>query len=285
MKKIFLLFILSQFSLSCQNYGKLELITSFPSVLDEISGIEFVTNSELLWTLNDSGNEAKIYGYNLQTNKIQKTITITNGKNKDWEDLASDDKGNLYIGDFGNNRSKRKNQTIYSVIDLARIDSDTTHALKTTFYFEDQKRYPAKRKNRNYDVEAFIFFKNNFYLFTRNRSSEFDGTTKMYKVPAKEGHFKAKLMDEYITCENASNCQITSATYNHKNGEIALLSYNKVWIISDYEKDQFLKGSIKKIKLGFNSQKESVTFKTNKSLLIADERAKNKGGNLYLLKL
>lgn len=42
---------------------------------------------------------------------------------------------------------------------------------------------------------------------------------------------------------------------------------------------------MKKINLTHRSQKESITFKDNNTLLISDEKAHGTGGNLYELKL
>ena len=99
----FLFFVLA----SCSNYGQLTLVSDLPSSLKEVSGNEIIYNSELIWMLNDSGNKAEVFGVN-KDGKIKSIIKIK-AKNHDWEDLTSDEKGNLYIGDFGNNNLKEKN--------------------------------------------------------------------------------------------------------------------------------------------------------------------------------
>jgi len=50
-----------------------------------------------------------------------------------------------------------------------------------------------------------------FYLFTKNRSSEFDGTTLMYGIPNIAGNHAAKLMGSFKSCGDFRNCAITSA--------------------------------------------------------------------------
>ena len=40
---------------------------------------------------------------------------FTNALNIDWEDLTSDSIGNIYIGDFGDNKKERKTYVIYKV--------------------------------------------------------------------------------------------------------------------------------------------------------------------------
>jgi hypothetical protein len=60
----------------------------------------------LLWVIEDS-NANKIYGLNPK-GKLEKSITIQNAENIDWEEITKDKEGNLYIGDFGNNENKEK---------------------------------------------------------------------------------------------------------------------------------------------------------------------------------
>jgi hypothetical protein len=47
---------------SCSQSGVLNKVFSFPSTLKEVSGIEVINKSKLIWVLQDSGNEAAIYG-------------------------------------------------------------------------------------------------------------------------------------------------------------------------------------------------------------------------------
>lgn len=270
---------------SCQDFGKLKIVASLPKLLDEASGVTGSSNNNFLWMVNDSGGKAEIYGFDVTSSKIVKTILLADIKNIDWEDLASDTNGNIYVGDFGNNFNKRKDLTIYTVKKEDIMKGEKVLPIKTTFYFEDQKKFPPKHKDRNFDVEAFFYKDAFFYLFTRNRSSGFDGTTKLYRIPVNEGSFKAELLDSYKTCGDAKDCQVTSACLDPLSGRIALLSYNKVWIISDYVGDDFFHGNIHEIKLGHYSQKEGISFKDTNTLYITDERNGNDGGNVYELSL
>ncbi len=285
MIRIFLIitFILSV--ANCQQSGKIKLIASLPGSVDEVSGIELIPNSDLVWMINDSGNSNTLYGYDIVSNSIERTIRISNAMNRDWEDLATDTLGNLYIGDFGNNKNKRKDLTIYGITGLLNNTNDELEASVTTFTFEDQKKFPPKSKKFNFDVEAFIHLNDHFYLFTKNRSSKFDGVFKVYRIPAEEGHFTAELIDQYSFCDQKKECQITSSAIHHDTGTLALLSSNKVWLLKNYHQDRFFSGDILTIELDHHSQKESITFKSLNEIYIADERYGIEGGNLYSLKL
>ena len=285
MKNLSLLLLLSVFTASCQDYGKLQLIADLPGLAKEVSGIEKFEGEDLIWLVNDSRNPPEVYAFSLETNKVEKTIRVKNASNIDWEDLARDTIGNLYVGDFGNNNSNREDLTIYTIAQPGSLEKRRTEALITTFYLEDQEKFPPKEKNLSFDVEAFIYLKGNFYLFTRNRAKKFDGISKIYRLPAQEGHFKAELIGSFKTGNDQSDCQVTSAAIHHATGKIALLSYNKVWIFSDYKDDDFTSGTVTEFKLKHTSQKESICFKSENELYIADERSHGEGGNLYLLNL
>jgi hypothetical protein len=284
MRNLVVCFFLSVTVSSCQDFGKLQLVASLPASLEEISGIEKTPQSELMWAVSDSHNSATLYGFNPTSQNIEKTINLNGIKNKDWEDLAADPEGNIYIGDFGNNNNKRKHLAIHKISSVI-ANTDEKIIFTTTFEYEDQTEFPPKKKHLNFDVESFIFLNNHFYLFTRNRSSHFDGTVKLYKIPAKSGHHKAKVISSYKTCDDKDNCQITAATIDFETGTIVLLSNAKIWLLKDYVKDDFFSGSITEIDLGHRSQKESICFKDANTLYIADEQNGVLGGNVYEFQL
>lgn len=284
MKKIGLFLLLCSPFLSCQNLGKLEFVHDLPSQMREVSGIAWDEGQQLLWMVNDSGNKAEIYGFNIEQGLIERTVTLEGIQNKDWEDLAMNPNGTLYVGDFGNNSNKRKDLVIYHV-PKPGSNNPNEEVLMTRYTYADQKKFPPKRKYRNFDVESFVFLDGHFYLFTRNRSSQFDGTTKVYKLPARAGEQVAVPVGSFVSCEDRKDCEITAAAIDQATGNIAVLSYNKVWIFSDFPEDRITEGSIEKIKLGHSSQKESLSYKSSNELLIADERSGTSGRNLYLLKL
>lgn len=283
---IFIAFITTQ--CQPQDYGELEYYLTLPQVLEENSGISMSQNANHLYMINDSGGSPTLFTIDLDVKETIQDITLSNAQNVDWEDLASF--GNtVFVGDFGNNDNKRKDQTIYWVEDIGQITegSYTAFAKATTFTFEDQKKYPPKKKNQNFDVEAFLVYQSHFYLFTRNRTpnKKFDGITKVYKIPMKEGAQTAMLIDQFKTCSDRDDCQITSAAIHQQTGKIVLLSYNKVWVLENYTGDHFFSGDITKIKLEHTSQKESITFKDQNTVFISEESSSKTQGNLYTLDL
>ncbi|KGL58490.1 MULTISPECIES: hypothetical protein [unclassified Polaribacter] len=280
LKKIFSFFTFL-FLISCQNFGQLSFLADLPKDLKEVSGNETIRNSNLIWMLNDGGNESKIYAVSEQ-GKIKREVYIKN-KNHDWEDLTSDEKGNIYIGDFGNNLSKRKNLTILK-IEEKYLKKKNTEAIRIEFTYENQHKFPPKKKGLYFDAEAFFYFKGYMYIFTKSRVHNKYGKTFLYKLPAKKGKHIAKLIGEFENC-NDLECWITSADISADGKKVALLSQKNILIFSDYKEDNFLSGNVKKIELEHRTQKEGLCFKDNYTLLITDEKAHGVGGNLYELKV
>jgi hypothetical protein len=276
-------FIVSSFLLcSCTNYGQLEVIADLPGSLHENSGIQLIHNSNLLWALNDGGNKNRIYGINTK-GEIKKVVTI-NAKNNDWEDLTSDPKGNLYIGDFGNNDNNRKNLAVLKVDTNDLKNKKNADVERIQFYFPFQKKFPPKNKQLYFDTESFFFFNDSLYLFTKSRVKGDFGKTSLYKIPATEGNHAAEFISDYSSCKK-SKCSITSAAMSKDQKKVVLLSSESILLLTDFEDDNFFNGKIIKLPLGHKSQKEGVCFKNNKNLYITDERSHGSGGNLYEFKI
>jgi hypothetical protein len=252
--------------------------------LKEVSGIEMPPQSDIIWALEDSGNKSKIYGLD-EEGKSKYTITLEGVKNNDWEDITSDKEGSLYIGDFGNNDNDRKDLAIYKVDKDSLTQSKTHPSYQVSFYFPEQTEFPPKKSGLLYDVEAFLEYKGNFYLFTKNRSAKFQGDFYVYKVPNKPGNHAAKKLATLNSCKVYSRCAITAADISPDEKTIALLSSDKIWLLTGFENDNFTQENMKQYDLLHNSQKEGLCFKDNTTLIIADERSKKSGGYLYKVNL
>jgi len=285
MKKPLLLAV-SIILLACQQQSNDDLKTlySLPKKLKEVSGITYLPESNLLYTLEDRGNPNKIYALNAEC-EIEKTITITNAENIDWEDITKDKENNLYIGDFGNNDNKRQDLCIYKINKNELNKKNALSEYKISFSYPEQKDFPPKKKEMFYDVEGFFEHQNYFYLFTKNRSKGFDGTAFIYKIPNAAGTQKATKIGEFKTCDNYNHCVLTSASISPDGKKIVVLSHDKIVLFENFQGDSFHKGTQTQINLNHFSQKESVVFKDNNTLLIADEKTSKLDGNVYEFKL
>ena len=231
--------------------------------------------------VNDSGNKPVLFGLDTLGN-IKKQLEI-NAKNKDWEDLASDKIGNIYIGDFGNNANDRKKLIIYKVFKDS-LSNKKTDVEKISFYYPDQKQFPPKTKNKHFDCESFVFYNDSLFLFTKSRTKEDLGKTNLYKIPAKKGRHVAEFVSSFTTC-NDYGCWVTSADINDSGSKIAILTEHFVWIFADFKSSNFFSVNMTQLSFDHYSQKESVMFKNDSTLYITDERSGSKGGNLYEFKI
>ncbi len=257
----------------------LETVISLPKVLDEVSGIAMSADRKSIYAIADQGNPNVVYGLDF-AGKIIGEKEIENVENIDWEDITSDKNGFTYIGNFGNNENDRKDLSILK-IDMKKGDSSTPVLQETKFSYPEQTAFPPKKSELLYDCEGFVVYKDSFYLFTKNRSKNFDGTFLVYKVPNKAGNFPAKLVGKLQLEGNFNDAAITSATISSAENKIVLLSHKNIFVLENFNENDFSKATIKTVSLNHNSQKESIVFKDDKTLLIADEKDKGEGGNVY----
>jgi len=252
--------------------------------LTEISGIEFDKRMNL-WAINDGGDKPKLYQVNKDGN-INKTITITNAKNIDWEDMTQDDFGHFFLGDFGNNENLRKWLTIYKIENPIDIKGNTTQAEIIKFNYPEHKSFPPKAEDKEFDVEAFIYYKKHLYLFTKNRTVPFNGITSLYKIGDHAANFDAEKISTFRTCTIAEKlCWITSAALSPSRKKLALLDSQRIWLFENWQGDDFFSGDVYRIDLGIVTQKEAITFYNEDYIVFTDEEFHGIGRNAYVINL
>jgi len=250
-------------------------------VIKESSGV--VVAGGKIWTHNDSGDPV-LYGID-KTGKISDAIYV-GVKNKDWEDLAKDDAGNIYIGAFGNNANKRHDLQVLKISDPSKEEDKVATPELIEFSFPDQHLFPPAENEQNFDVEAMIWFNNSLYLFSKNRTIPFTGYSKVYKVPATKGKYVAELIDSVYTGPEPMLLNwVTSADISPDKTKLVLLSHDKLWLFTCFEGDKFFSGKKYTLTFGTMSQKEGVCFYSNNELYITDEYLYKIGGKLYSLNL
>lgn len=290
MRNIFTLLLILTFPfLSSAQKTKLPKRFKLPSELKEVSGL-YIKNQNEFWWHNDSGDEPILYQTNAK-GKLTQTIIFDKIKNIDWEDLTHDDKGNIYIGDFGNNRNARKDLKIY----IYHLENKSLDSIE--FTYPDQTQFPPPSEQCNFDMEGFFWYKNQLHLFSKNRLNVGNGFTKHYTLEDQPGKQDAILKDSIYL----KNRVVTAAAISPDCKTIALLSYTfkkrkgfipkskaSVFVIRDFEGTDFLKGKIKRQKVPVfivATQYESLDFLDNRNVFIASEKTKfikQKGKRLRL---
>jgi hypothetical protein len=283
---IFVLLGLSTYSIGLSSPIKLVKVAKLPTIMYETSGLIFYQNKYII-THNDGGNKSEIYLLNLK-GELVKTIDVDEVNNKDWEDIATDKAGRLYIGDFGNNLNKRKKCMIYILKKNFSTDENLrVNPKKIEFAYEDQKKFPPKKEKQNFDAEALIWMKDSLYIFTKCRSKPFTGISKIYSLPDKEGKYEAKLIGQIQFCKsNWQWCSVTAADYNPETKSLVVLTYSRLYVISNFDGNKFWTGKMKSYNLPSLKQREGICYKGPNSWYMSDEYRKGLGGgNLYTLDL
>lgn len=276
----------SIFAVATLSYAKRADLEPYSKIqsrkIDEPSAlVKSRTHTNTYWTHNDSGGKARIFAIDRNGATIPahweneddyKGLSIGDAVNIDWEELATDDNGNLYIGAFGNNANLRKDLAIYKVREPNPREQNTTRTLQTIpFSYPDQKSFPPKL--RNFDCEAFFCLNDKLYLLTKHRS---DSNTKLYRLDSTKSHEVNELT--YIDTFEIGG-MVTAADASPDGSKIAVLTYKSVWIFTmPADSDNFLLGSASRLKIKAEHC-ESICWDDNETLILGNEE-----GDLFELK-
>jgi len=226
--------------------------------IDEASGLAAsVNNSGMLWTHNDSGDEARIFLID-QQGKCRATVRFHNLKNRDWEDIAvapapESSSSYIYIGEIGDNLSTHDFKYIYRLIepsielkeDPVELTVKKIDSIK--FVLPDGKR----------DSEALVVdpLTSDIYVFSKREKQ-----VNLYFLPAPQS------TQEIITAQFVTQLpltQINSAAISPDGSEVLLKNYIHVYYWHK-KKNQALKDLLteKPIYLPYitEPQGESITF-------------------------
>ncbi len=252
-------------------------LTNLDNDLKESSGLLLIDG--VLWTHNDSGDDAKIYSIPENAPDIDEKVNLTNALNVDWEDIAQDDT-HFYVGDFGNNSGERQDLVIYKAPKSILPEDTDTEAIR--FIFSDQSNFDNSANEHNFDCEAMITQGDHIYIFSKNHV---DKKTKLYQIPKNPAVHIAQMMDEFNT-----DGLITGADLDQNSNTLCLLGYNKtgdiyesfVWIFYDFTASNFFDGKSKRVDLPIETQVEGIASKGDGTFLLSSEDENSNSPSLYL---
>jgi hypothetical protein len=289
-------FLFLPFMVACQSLSP-RLVCHLPDVLHETSGL-VVQSPNSFWTLNDSGGEAALYQFD-STGRIKRTVKLSGANNKDWEELSTDSIGNFYVGDIGNNDETRGNLTFYKVLKndiLGTTDSvSTVNAVKIPFKYADQRAFPPPEPQLYFDAEAFLVWSDSLLIMTKDFDTKpYIGSTHIYGVKNQNGLAEqaAPRLDTFATDGSWKyNGAITAAAISPDRSKVVLMSYQKLWVFTNFRGKEFWKGQVRELTFGLNDfvQREAVAFADNCQIYTTSEKTTvngiSIGGNLATFNL
>lgn len=246
-----------------------------PPNLYEASGISFLSDLSSVYLHNDSGDGPFVY--QLNTDGSLAGISSLGTDAVDWEDICQAPNGLLYLGDFGNNRGRRKDLKIYCY-------TPATGAVDSIGFTYPGQNGQGRTIAGNYDCEAMVWFQNDLHLFTKAQP----GLRKKYwsyhfRLPSTPGQYQAELVDSLYINKRT----ITGAALDTSTNELVLISYNfKRWLgffpvvasslitLTDYPEDQFYRGKLRRrnVSWGLPIQYEGVSIFNDDFVYIVTEK-------------
>jgi hypothetical protein len=241
--------------------GKLTRLGKLPAEIVESSGLTRGPAAGTFITHNDSQSARRPMLYLIRENgELVRRLEVPAGKQRDWEAVAVDDRGRVYVCDCGNNASDRRDLVIYR-LDLKKPDKSGAIA----FVYPDQREFPPKDKQQCFDVEAVICLDQHLYLFTKDRPR--GRASKVYRLKADGPNRQtAELLGE-LEVDGA----VTDAAVSPKGDLLVLLGREKLFL-SPLKKGDLLGARFEKHKLDGAGQTEGVTFLDDARLLITNEQ-------------
>jgi hypothetical protein len=131
----------------------------------------------VVWAIRDGGSSqpgrprAALYAYRLAGDRVGKlpggdgfrAIPVPGTTDVDWEDIASDEHGNLWIGDIGDNACRRRSITLYKVREPA------PSASRAKLLASYRLRYPDPDSGcRGWDAESLFLLGGVPYVITKS---------------------------------------------------------------------------------------------------------------------
>ena len=236
-----------------------------PAAGTEISGLaKSPSGRDIYWALNDSGNPPELIPINTRGDILSNSgrgIRIPLTVNIDWESLAADDSGHLYIFDVGNNFSRRKVLQIYIVEEPGMAAATTAHPRVL------QIRYPERNRPLKliHDCEAAFAFNGALYLLSKRLH---DATTVLYSLDAPNPGTINTLTPRGSFPVGG---YVTGADISPDGRVLAVLTYRTLWLFYDFTNNDFFGGKNKAVPLEGGGQIESIAFTGNRSVMLINE--------------
>ena len=151
-------------------------------------------HTDVLWTHNDGGGPKKQVLYAIdREGKTRASFPVIGVTLHDWEDIAIDDAGHLFIGDIGNNDAKRDELAVYEI-----DEPDPTTGNGSTV--SPKRGWKLKFPNAPFDCESLFIWKDYGYVVSKVFQN---AHAQIFRFPLKE-------TNEPLTLELVATTKIES---------------------------------------------------------------------------
>jgi len=176
--------------------------------------------SGIYWTHPDSNNKPRIYAFSLK-GQVLREVDVMGAKNRDWEDISSDDQGRLILADIGDNKHVRGGITLYRM-----AEPDPTNKLERP-EIPDVFEYHYPEGKPKEDAEGLVVWKENAYVFSKDVTR-----VRVYRLalPARAPGEGVVAQAEFVE-ESEMPANVTGAALSEDGLSLALLTYLSVTVI------------------------------------------------------
>ena len=206
------------------------------------------------WTLHDSGNPAVLYATK-RNGELIREIKVNGTRNFDWEALGIDDKGQLWIGDIGNNSRLRID------LNVVLLREPNPH---TDTEVEVLAKYPYRYPDNNVDAEGLFIADGIPYIVSKEQSA-----AVLYRFPVLIPNEKQVLerVGEFTDAK-----LVTGAAISSDGKRLAVCTYNALWVYDRIADDIVQTIRSKPWTLRHNFQGEAICFEDHNLYLTNEAR-------------
>jgi len=237
------------------NWPEMARIRSW--AVSESSGIvKSRTHKDIYWTHNDGGHSPRLFAIKL-TGEVVAAVPVHGATNVDWEDIAIDDAGFIYVGDIGNNHAKHATRTIYRIPEPDPF-AQPTKAVRPGAFLE--YGYSDKRFNS----EALFVRGSKPYVISKTTLTR----PTLFEIKAGDSGKAVAIPLCRLPVGN-----VTAADLSTDGKKLAICGYGRLWVFDvgdDLSKLQDAKPRC--VRFPYHYQIEACAFDDDDVILTAESR-------------
>jgi hypothetical protein len=224
-----------------------------PSIVESSGLARSTYDRNILWTHNDSGGRAEVFAIR-PDGSTAGVVKLRGASMRDWEDISSGPKNNLWVADVGDNRSRRSEINLYRFNEPQALGNRTVDATRFDFKYGD---------GRAHNSEALLIHPTTrrIYIVTKSPSGG-----AIYRAP----QTLSKTSRNVLTRIASAPKKITAASFSPDGRRFVLCNYSTAFLYRGFDSNPVQLG---KPRL---NQGESIEFnRANTAIFMGSEGRKS----------